>query len=323
MPTDARIGVAILTHNRREEVLHSLRQLTALPERPRIALVDNASTDGTAAAVVAQFPEVIVIHSGGNLGAAGRNLGLRRLDTPYVALCDDDTWWDAGGLARAADLFDAHPRLALVTARVLVGPEEQIDPTCLTMERSPLAMQPGMPGRPILGFLAGASVVRREAFLECGGFSERLFLGGEEQWVAVELATRGWWMCYVPELVVHHHPSPRREASRRRWHEVRNALWFAWLRRPARSALRRTVWLARERPPGDFARGAAAALIGLPRMLGQRRVAPPQVEASLRLLETEVGWAERSESHHWPQFTLECRADPNGGTRKLGPPYGL
>ncbi len=310
MTTDSRIGVSLLTHNRRQEVLHSLRQLTALAERPCIALVDNASTDGTAAAVEAEFPEVEIIRSDRNLGAAGRNLGLRRLQTPYVAMCDDDTWWDAGGLARAADLFDAHPRLALITARVLVGPEEEIDPTCLTMQRSPLPMRPGMPGRPTLGFLAGASVVRREAFLACGGFSERLFLGGEEQWVAVELAARGWWMCYAPELVVHHHPSPRREASRRRWHEVRNALWFAWMRRPARSAFRRTVGLARERQAGDFARGAAAAILGLPRMLGQRRVVPPEVEEALRLLEApeangNVLWGEHTSCFSTTDFAGE------------------
>lgn len=319
MPPDARIAVAILTHNRRQEVLHSLRQLTALPERPRIALVDNASTDDTAAAVQAEFPEVIVIRSDRNLGAAGRNLALRWLDAPYVALCDDDTWWDAGGLARAANLFAAHPRLALVTARVLVGPEEEIDPTCLVMERSPLPRSPDMPGPQILGFLAGASVVRREAFLACGGFNERLFLGGEEQWVAVELAIRGWWMCYVPELVVHHHPSPLREASRRRWHEVRNALWFAWMRRPVLSALRRTTRLARERPAGDFTRGAAAALAGLPRIIGQRRVVPAHVEEALRRLESDVGWAERRESHHRPELPNSA-APPAVGNALRGVP---
>lgn len=289
MTHDARIGVALLTHNRRQEVLHTLRQLTALAERPRIALVDNASTDGTAEAVATQFPGVAILRSDRNLGAAGRNLALRWLETPYVALCDDDTWWQPGGLARAADLFDGHPQLALITARVLVGPQEEIDPTCLTMESSPLPRKPGMPGRPILGFLAGASVVRRETFLDCGGFSERLFLGGEEQWAAVELAIRGWWMCYVPELVVHHHPSPCREVSRRRWHEVRNALWFAWMRRPVPSALRRTRRLASERPAGDFARGIAAALVGLPRMLAQRRVVPLHVEQALRRLESDIG----------------------------------
>lgn len=282
---DRRIAVAVLTFNRREEVLRSLARLTSLTERPRIVLVDNASTDGTAAAVATAYPDVEVIDAGVNLGAAGRNLALRRLDAPYVALCDDDTWWDPGCLRRAADLFDMHPRLAVATARVLVGAEETVDPTCLVMEASPLPASPGMPGKPILGFLAGASVVRRDAFLECGGFSERLFLGGEEQWLAAELASHGWWLCYLQELIVHHYPSPVRDVASRRWHEVRNALWFAWLRRPAASALRRSVWLARTKRRGDFCRGAMAAVAGLPRVWSLRNVVPDEVEEGFRRLD--------------------------------------
>jgi GT2 family glycosyltransferase len=303
IPTaDHRISVGMLTHNRREEVLRSLEQLEALPERPRIVLVDNASIDGTCQAVGARHPSVEIIQSGGNLGAAGRNLALRALDTPYVALCDDDTWWEPGGLPRAGDLLDAQPRLGLISARVLVGRENILDPTCDAMSRSPLPRQDGMPGPPLLGFLAGASVVRRQAVLDCGGFSERLFLGGEEQWLAAELATRGWWMCYVPELVVHHHPSPCRDARRRRWHEVRNALWFAWLRRPLISACRRTIELAGSRSASDVARGFLAALAGWPRMVGHRRVVPPAIEASLRRL--DVWEAAERRVNHSPTFAM-------------------
>jgi hypothetical protein len=42
---DPRVAVVMITHNRVEEVLRSLGHLAALPERPRVVLVDNASTD--------------------------------------------------------------------------------------------------------------------------------------------------------------------------------------------------------------------------------------------------------------------------------------
>ena len=81
----------MITWQRREEALAALDRLVRLPERPPIVLVDNGSTDGTAEAVRARFPEVRVVALSENLGAVGRNIGVRELDTPYVAFCDDDT----------------------------------------------------------------------------------------------------------------------------------------------------------------------------------------------------------------------------------------
>ena len=195
-------------------------------------MVDNGSGDGTAAAVGRQFPRVKVLALAENLGAAGRTIGVAHASTPYVAFCDDDTWWEPGSLGRAADLFDVHPQVAVMTGRILVGPGNREDPICAELEQSPLPDEPDLPGYPLLGFLAGASVIRRSAFLEVGGFESRFFIGGEEELLALDLATRGWSLRYVPELVVHHHPSPNRDAVSRRWHLLRNALWSAWLRRP-------------------------------------------------------------------------------------------
>lgn len=283
---DPRIAVVMITHNRRDEVLASLDRLTRLPERPPIVVVDNASVDGTAETVARCFGQVEVLPASGNLGAAARNLGVRHVQTPYVALSDDDTWWEPGALTQAADLFDAHPRLAIAVARILVGPEEEEDPICAELERSPLPTEPGMPGPSLLGFMAGASVVRRSAFLTAGGFEPRFFLGGEEELLATDLVAAGWWLCYVPRLLVHHYPSLQRDGVSRRWHLLRNALWSAWLRRPLPSALRKTGRLLRTAPWTRATwRGLTTALAGLPWVLRRRRVLPPRVEHWLRLLE--------------------------------------
>lgn len=284
---DSRLAVVMITHNRRDEVLHSLGHLIALPERPRIVLVDNGSVDGTASAVAERYPVVQVIHAGRNRGAAARTLGVRHVNAPYIALCDDDTWWEPGSLARAANLFDAHPRVAIITGCVLVGPENRKDPTCIEMERSPLPQESNLPGAPLLGFLAGASVVRRTAFLEAGGFEPRFFIGGEEQLLAIDLASRGWKLCYVPELVVHHYPSTQRDVPTRRSHLIRNDLWLTWLRRPLRSALRRTLQTLRSQPLDRIAiRGFVTALLGLPWVLRERRAVSASLEEGLRLLES-------------------------------------
>ncbi|HLH28162.1 MAG TPA: glycosyltransferase, partial [Acidimicrobiales bacterium] len=263
----------------------SLDRLTRLPERPRIVVVDNGSSDGTAAAIAGRFPGVELVCLGENLGAAGRNVGVERLDTPYVAFSDDDTWWEPGSLRRAADLLDAHSRVALLTGRILVGLEEAS--ICRALENSPLPSEPGLPGRPLLGFLAGASVARRSALREAGGFDPRFFIGGEEEVLALDLVTRGWQIRYVPDLVAHHAPSQRRDVPRRNRTQVRNALWVAWLRRPWPGALRCTFVIGRSALRDRATRqGLAAALGGLPWVLRERRVVPPEIERQIRLLES-------------------------------------
>ncbi len=283
---DARVAVVVITRDRVRELLATLDRLRRLPERPKVVVVDNGSSDGTCRGVTEQFPEMTLLSVGRNLGAAGRNLGVAHLSTPYVAFCDDDTWWDPGCISRAANLLDAHPRLAVVTARILVEPGGQDDPICAEMQSSPLPVPSDLPGRPILSFLAGASVLRRTAFVEAGGFNDHLFMGGEEELLASDLASRGWAMAYVPACVVHHRASRLREPDLRRRQGIRNTLWTTWLRRPPLSAARRTARLVRSLPVDQVsAKAVAEAVAGIPWVLRHRRVVPPEVERGLRLLD--------------------------------------
>ncbi|MCV2488119.1 glycosyltransferase [Geodermatophilus sp. YIM 151500] len=283
---DPRISVVVITWNRREELLAAVERLAALPERPHVVVVDNGSTDGTADAVRARFPDVDLVASPDNLGAVGRNVGVARLRTPYVAFCDDDTWWEPGSLRTAADVLDAHPRLAVVTARILVEPGGREDPVVAELRDSPVRGAGWLPGPALGSFLAGASVVRRAAFLEVGGFCERLWLGGEEELMAGDLAAAGWEVCYLPALTVHHRASRLREAHRRRRDGIRNTLWTTWLRRPLRPALRRTLHLLATLPRDRVtAQGLAAAARGIPWVVRERRVLPPHAEARFAALD--------------------------------------
>jgi GT2 family glycosyltransferase len=215
---DDRIAVVIITRDRRAELLRTLDRLAALPERPHVVVVDNASADGTAAAVRAGHPAVELVEASANLGAVGRNVGVEqvaRRGTPYVAFCDDDTWWDPGSLRRVADALEAHPRLAVVTARIVVEPAGTEDPVVRELRESPVRPSVPLPGPALGSFLAGASAVRVEAFREVGGFSPRLWLGGEEELLAADLATAGWELCYLEDLTVHHAASAVRDRRSR------------------------------------------------------------------------------------------------------------
>ena len=282
---EPRVGLVVLTYNRAAELDQTLARLAALPERPATIVIDNASTDNTAE-VVARHLGVRHIRLDRNLACGGRNIGARLCEQPYVAFCDDDTAWGPGSLSRAADLFDRHSRLAVVTARVLVGPDERVDSTCTEMARSPLARPDWLPGPVLVSFLAGGSVVRRSAFLEAGGFETRFHIGGEEELLGLDLLSGGWWMAYVEALTVHHWPSPNRDLPLRRWTQVRNALWVTWLRRPASVAVARTMALARCALGDEVDRRALLeALRGLPWVLRRRRQIPSWLEQQLRQLE--------------------------------------
>ena len=283
---NSRVGVVMATRDRRGSALAALERLRRLPERPAIVVVDNGSSDGTPQAVRSRFADVDVIELRANRGAAARTVGARALDVPYVAFSDDDSWWAPGALARAADHFDGHPRLALVAARILVGDEERLDPTCAEMAASPLEGVHGLPGRRVLGFVACGAVVRRSAFLEVGGFHSRLEIAGEEHLLAVDLAAAGWDLVYVDDVVAHHHPSPTSDREARRRRELRNNLWSTWLRRPLPRAARQTVRMLRpEARDGAGSEALASAIRGAPWVLRERRVVPDELERELRRLD--------------------------------------
>ncbi|ANN21809.1 glycosyl transferase [Amycolatopsis orientalis] len=276
----------MITHNRREQLLEMLERMTSLPDAAPIVLVDNASTDGTADAVERRFPEVRVLRSRRNLGAVARNVAVREVKTPYVAFCDDDTCWQPGALTRAAEQLDRYPDLGVVTGRCLVEPGLAEDPITPELRHSPVPGPDWLPGPALLGVMAGLSAVRVRAFTDVGGFSERLWLGGEEELFALDLAARGWWMCWDETMVIHHAPSTVRDPRRRRQLGIRNTLWTLWLRRPFRSVLRRMVTVLRSAP---LDRATASAVVeavrGLPWVLRNREVVPAEVERGLVLLE--------------------------------------
>jgi GT2 family glycosyltransferase len=282
-----RTTVVIATRNRCGDLLRTLVELAALRPRPPVVVVDNGSTDETVPATRAAATTlggIRLIELRRNEGAVARNAGVRAATTPYVAFSDDDSWWAADALPRAEHVLDEHPRLGVVAARTLVGPDERGDPTSERMAASPLGREPDQPGPSVLGFLACSAIVRREAFLAAGGFSRVLHFTGEERLLAYDLAARGWQLCYVDNVVAHHHPSPSR--GDRSVRELRNETLIAWMRRPARVAVGAGFGLLHRTLRSPTARLAAAyALLRLPHALAARRRLPTDVERRIRVLE--------------------------------------
>ena len=281
------VGVVMATRDRADDVLATLRRLDALPEQPPVVVVDNASSDRTAARVAEAFPEVVVERLPTNLGAAARSVGAAVLDTPLVAFSDDDSWWAPGALGRAAGRFAADDGLGLLAATVLVGRDERPDPVTEAMAASPLAdgVGPGAPV-PVLGFLACGAVVRRRAFLDVGGFEHRYGVGGEEELLALDLVRAGWRVEHHPDVVAHHHPSGgSRDPEARRRRQVRNALLTALLRHRWPDVARRAAALAAGTSPRTFLGALRDLAPDVGWALSCRQPLPPDLRATVRLLE--------------------------------------
>jgi GT2 family glycosyltransferase len=276
--TDARVTTVVISRDRRDQLLHSLGR-----HRPPVVLVDNGSTDGTVEAVREQLPHVQVVPLGENLGSPGRNVGVELARTPYVAFADDDSWWAEGSLKACADVFDQHPRVGLVAGRMLVGPDERLDPLCEVMAASPLPARAATPGVPILGFMACGAVVRREAFLEAGGFDPVTFFYGEEDRLAWDMAAAGWDLVYLDSVVAHHHPQQSAGRDGRRRLMTRNDLLTAVMRRPWPVVA--AAWWRAARAGAEGRGGARDALPRLPAALRRRRRLPQHVEQQIRLLQ--------------------------------------
>lgn len=287
-----RISVVVLTHQRADEVLHTLARLSELTERPVIIVVDNASTDGTAAQITARFPSVRVVQAGTNLGAAGRNLGVQHVASDYVAFCDDDMWWERDSLSRAVALLDAHPQVGVLSARVVVGADDEVDPTCLRMLASPLDSA-GSPGPVLIGYMAGACVFRTALFRQVGGYEPRLFIGGEEELVAIDVLEAGYRIVYCERIIVHHHPSPARDSGLRRRLLARNAACVGWLRLPWLQAVRATFVALRLFAREGTLRGDGYVLLKrLMWAMSRRTVASPRTLA----MRSQVEESERRAS---------------------------
>lgn len=299
MTVEGRATIVVLSYNRRVQLLSTLESLQKLPGNWPIIVVDNGSTDGTAAVVARRFPAIMLIRAQRNLGAAARNIGVAYAHTPYIAFSDDDTQWEPDALERAVSLLDRAPDVGVLSACIHVGPTRRLDPGCQTMAQSPLARD-SLPGPQLLGFMAGACVMRTRAFYEVGGYWPPLFIGGEESLMALDMVEHGWRIVYAADVITRHFPSSIRDSSLRERLLIRNAIWVAWMRRPIRAAWRETLLRMRQAHSRHILWPVLwQALLGLPRALGRRKVISPAVEKMQLLLDVAAAdLSPRGPDHH-------------------------
>ena len=244
----AHISVVILNHNTRDLLRDSIRSVLvdASGHSRAVYVVDNASTDGSAAMVSAAFPEVCLIRAPHNGGFAyGNNLALRAIlaEAPasgmsqrFIMLLNPDAALEPGALDVLATYLIENPRVGAVGPR-LVLPDGSLDLACRRSFPTPeiaFYRMAGLSrifprshrfGRYNLTFLdpaqetevdalsGAAMLVREEVVREVGLLDEQFFMYGEDLDWCYRIKSYGWHIVYQPRAVVRHH---KRAASTKR-----------------------------------------------------------------------------------------------------------
>ncbi len=209
------VHALVLTWNGAPLLSDCLKAL--LPQRARVVVVDNASTDGTAELLQRDFPQVEHLRLGENFGyGRANNEGLRRAleaGAEFVALVNNDVEVGPEWLARLREAARAQPRAGLFTGTLLFKDEERVNSTGLAIDgfgrardrdfRLPLEQLQRSDG-PVAGVSGGAALLRVSMLREIGLFDEAYFAYYEDVDLSLRAAEAGWTSWYVREAWARH-----------------------------------------------------------------------------------------------------------------------
>jgi N-acetylglucosaminyl-diphospho-decaprenol L-rhamnosyltransferase len=212
------VAVSIVNTNNRELLLACLESLSG--EEAEIVVLDNASEDGSAAAVRDRFPGVRLIAQQFRAGfGANHNTVIRATDTRYVYVLNEDTTSPDWGFSQLVAFLDLHRQVAALGPR-LVYPDGSHQPSAWrfptpavsllglpTLGRVGVEQSTGDRPRAVDWLMGAALLLRREALDDVGLFDEGFFLYSEETDLCLRLRRHGWRTCYFPDVTVVHHES--------------------------------------------------------------------------------------------------------------------
>jgi GT2 family glycosyltransferase len=213
-------SVILVSYNSRTDLLRGLPGVLAtLGPTDEVIVVDNASTDGSAAAVAAGFPQVRLLCNATNAGfAAAHNAGAAVARGRYLVGLNPDTVVTAGWLAAliAPLRGPATGRpVGLTTARILrLEPAGRINTCGNTMHYTGLTVCRGL-DRPAAArelaqpcdvpAVSGACFATTQALWQAlGGFDGDFFTYLEDTDLSLRAALAGYACRYVPAAVVYH-----------------------------------------------------------------------------------------------------------------------
>jgi GT2 family glycosyltransferase len=292
----ARVAAVVLSYDGRELLDVLLPTLRAQRYRDfSITIVDNGSSDGTAAHVRSSWPEAQLIEIPVNVGvAAALNRGVTSSAGEYVALLNNDLELDPGWLGELVDALDRHPRAASATGKLLnFRRRGEFDAAGDLMRWSgaPDHRGHGEPDRgqydepaAVFSPCAGAALYRRDALEAVGPFDEDFFAYMEDIDWGFRAQLAGYESRYEPAAVAYHvgGATTAREPARYVALQRRNQILLVLKNYPAGALVRHAPaillhqagWIAAGRRDGILRQHLAAlasAASAIPATLGKRR----------------------------------------------------
>ena len=220
------LDIVIVSHNTRDELIDCLSSVFAAPPTGlrTVFVVDNASADGSAAAVRERWPAVEVLALDRNVGfAAANNLALRRAAAPLVLLLNSDTVAPAGAIdTLAARLLEtgavaAGPRLVDARGRPEISFGRMLSPWTELVQRRRVrlaardtpaarrAVDRLLSQERVVDWVSGACLlVRRTEALAAGLLDERYFMYEEDVDFCAALRARGGRILFTPRAGIVH-----------------------------------------------------------------------------------------------------------------------
>ncbi len=218
------LSIIVLSWNVRDLLRACLASVHAAAETGRapmeVIVVDNASTDGSADMVAAEFPAVLLIRNAANAGyAAANNRGIAASRGRHVALLNSDTLVPPTTFAELLAFMEANPNVGACSP-LLQQPDGNPqpyayggDPSLSYLARRAAARF--LLRRPLhdwrvehtveVDWVSGAClVVRREAIEAVGGLDESMFMYFEDNDWCRRIRRVGWTISYVPHVAITH-----------------------------------------------------------------------------------------------------------------------
>jgi GT2 family glycosyltransferase len=225
--TTPRLSIVIVSFNTRADLERCLASLFAAPPSVphHIVVVDNASRDGSAAAVRAGWPSVRVIEQERNRGfSAANNVGIRSTQGEMLLLLNSDCVVAAGAVDTLLARLAAHPTAAAAGPRLVDGSGRtelsfgpMISPLAELRQKWRMRLyerRVGWMERRIVAetsreryvdWVSGAALLVYRTDLEAVGLlDERYFLYTEDVDVCAAIRARGRRILFTPEATITH-----------------------------------------------------------------------------------------------------------------------